>query len=108
MIALQIVQGAPTHADPPWCNAATPQSFHRRRAADAGNHRGGGAFDDESLDPKARFRKDHPMKKSTLALIALLGLGALSACNTVSGAGKDIQGGGEAISDTADTVKKEL
>ena len=48
------------------------------------------------------------MKKSTLALIALLGLGALSACNTVSGAGKDIQGGGEAISDTADTVKKEL
>lgn len=40
-------------------------------------------------------------------MIALLGYG-LAACNTSSGAGKDIRSGGEVLSDTADSTKKEL
>ena len=35
----------------------------------------------------------------------LMTAGALSACNTISGAGKDIEAGGDAISDTADDAK---
>lgn len=37
--------------------------------------------------------------------IALLSITALSACNTVAGAGEDIQAGGQAIEDTANTVR---
>jgi len=74
----------------------------------AGNLRRAATFSRHRLSPKACDRKDHPVKNVTTALIALLGLGALAACNTVSGAGKDIQGGGEAISDTADSAKKEI
>lgn len=40
-----------------------------------------------------------------LGLVLCLGL---TACNTISGAGKDIQATGKAISNTADKVKKEL
>jgi predicted small secreted protein len=36
---------------------------------------------------------------------AALALGALSACNTISGAGKDIKSGGKAIERAADTSK---
>lgn len=40
--------------------------------------------------------------KKTLALTALLlSLAALSACNTMQGAGKDIQKAGETIEDSA-------
>ncbi|RJF80843.1 entericidin, EcnA/B family [Oleomonas cavernae] len=47
------------------------------------------------------------MKK--LALIVLFGVAALvSACNTVEGVGRDVQGAGEAVSDTARTVKDKL
>lgn len=46
------------------------------------------------------------MTKSVLTRLALflsLGLVALSAaCNTIEGAGKDIEAGGEAIQDAAD------
>jgi len=45
------------------------------------------------------------MRTVTTMLIALL---ALAACNTVEGAGEDIQGGGKAISDTASDVKEEI
>lgn len=41
-------------------------------------------------------------------LVFLIGIGALAACNTVSGAGKDISAGGEAISDGAEEVKEEI
>lgn len=45
----------------------------------------------------------------TYRLLILLGLlGALSACNTVSGIGKDVGAAGEAISDTADETKEEI
>lgn len=40
-------------------------------------------------------------------LLALLMLG-LAACSTVEGMGKDIQAGGEAISDAANSVKDDL
>jgi entericidin B len=44
----------------------------------------------------------------TLVLVGLLGMtGALTACNTIQGAGKDLERGGEKIQDTArDTQKK--
>lgn len=44
------------------------------------------------------------MKTKILAL-AMLGL---AACSTVDGMGKDIQAGGEAISDAANSVKEDL
>ena len=45
--------------------------------------------------------------KSTVALIAgaAIAIGALSACNTIGGAGKDIKSGGKAIERAADTSK---
>lgn len=41
-------------------------------------------------------------------LTVLLGLGLLTACNTIEGAGRDISSGGKAISETANEVKKKL
>jgi len=42
------------------------------------------------------------MKRTLTALMfALLAAGSLSACNTVAGAGKDLQGAGDAVHDTA-------
>lgn len=43
--------------------------------------------------------------KFVAAFVALL---ALAACNTLSGAGEDIQAGGEAITDTAEEIQSEL
>ena len=40
-----------------------------------------------------------------LLLLALFSVGTLSACNTVAGAGKDIQGAGEKVEDTAKDCK---
>ena len=52
---------------------------------------------------------DHIMKSyaSILALAAagLLAVGALTGCNTVRGAGQDIQEGGEAIENAAEEVQ---
>jgi entericidin B len=45
---------------------------------------------------------------ATLALLALMLASAasvLSACNTMAGAGQDIQGGGKALEDSADRNK---
>jgi predicted small secreted protein len=41
------------------------------------------------------------IRKVLLALM-LVSLGALAACNTVEGAGKDIQSGGRAVEDAGD------
>ncbi|WP_428995754.1 entericidin A/B family lipoprotein [Lamprobacter modestohalophilus] len=46
--------------------------------------------------------------KKLVALILLVAIGGLSACNTIEGAGKDIQSGGDAMSDAARDVKKEM
>lgn len=42
---------------------------------------------------------------ATLVVGAALALGALTACNTIGGAGKDIKSGGRAIERAADTSK---
>lgn len=44
---------------------------------------------------------------SVLGLLGVLGLGAaLSACNTMEGAGQDISAAGDAVEDTAREVKQ--
>lgn len=43
-----------------------------------------------------------------VSLAALLGLLGLAACNTVEGAGKDLQKGGEKIEEAAKDVKRKL
>lgn len=46
--------------------------------------------------------------KKTLAVLLLIAIGGLYGCNTMEGAGKDIQRGGEAVSHTAKDVKNQL
>lgn len=43
-----------------------------------------------------------------MAAILLLAIGATFGCNTMEGAGKDIQGGGKAVSEAAKDVKSEM
>jgi entericidin B len=43
--------------------------------------------------------------KKFIALIVLVALGALAGCNTVAGAGKDIERGGEKIQEKANDAK---
>lgn len=45
-----------------------------------------------------------------LKIVALLGLvsSALAACNTVEGAGQDVQAGGRAMERSADSVQKKM
>ncbi len=43
-----------------------------------------------------------------VALILLITIGGLLGCNTMEGAGKDIQSGGHAVSETAKDVKQEM
>lgn len=45
-----------------------------------------------------------PLKVAGIALIALLA----SACNTIDGAGQDIEAGGEAVSDAANEVEDDI
>lgn len=49
------------------------------------------------------YVKEYSMKK--LVLIALTSMAVLSACNTVSGAGKDIKAAGGAVTEKAEEVK---
>ena len=52
------------------------------------------------------------MTKKILTVLMMLGmfstLGTLSGCNTVAGAGKDIERGGEAVHDTARDVQRKM
>jgi predicted small secreted protein len=43
--------------------------------------------------------------KKLVALLTLLSMGFLIACNTVEGAGKDVERGGEKIQDKANDAK---
>lgn len=44
-----------------------------------------------------------------MRLVAALALmAAFSACNTVHGVGKDVQAGGRVLSDSAETVRRQL
>ena len=47
-------------------------------------------------------------KRMIVALALFSAVGALTACNTVAGAGKDIESGGQAIQDTAKDVQKKM
>ncbi|MBP1688889.1 MAG: Entericidin EcnAB [Deltaproteobacteria bacterium] len=46
--------------------------------------------------------------KKFIALMLLVSIAGLIGCNTFEGAGKDIQRGGEAVSDTARDVKRDM
>jgi predicted small secreted protein len=47
------------------------------------------------------------MNMRTLALLALVAASlTISACNTVSGAGRDVQAAGEAVTTTAEDAKQ--
>ncbi|MEQ6342438.1 MAG: entericidin A/B family lipoprotein [Gammaproteobacteria bacterium] len=49
------------------------------------------------------------MAKKILAIVLMAGiLGAVTACNTVAGAGKDIERGGEKVHDAAKDVQKKM
>jgi predicted small secreted protein len=52
-----------------------------------------------------RHKKEKIMKKSMLLLVIMA---ALAACNTIHGAGQDIQGAGEWTSDSAQKVKQKI
>ena len=43
-----------------------------------------------------------------LVLAAVVSMLALSACNTISGAGKDVSAAGHAVSNSAETVKEKM
>jgi len=45
------------------------------------------------------------MVRKTLELVAVAGLLMLAACNTVSGAGKDVSSAGKAVSNAAEDAK---
>lgn len=48
------------------------------------------------------------MSRILMLTLAIAGLGLLTACNTVEGAGRDIQAGGEFVTDSAQEVEQEL
>ncbi|WP_407646208.1 entericidin A/B family lipoprotein [Glaciimonas soli] len=49
------------------------------------------------------------MMKKLFAIAAVIGmLGALSACNTVNGMGKDVQSGGQKVQDAAQDVQQKM
>jgi entericidin B len=52
------------------------------------------------------------MRKTIVTMSIMLSvfgaLSTLAGCNTVAGAGKDIQGGGEAVQDAAKDVQKKM
>jgi predicted small secreted protein len=46
--------------------------------------------------------------KQLIVLILLMSMVALIGCNTMEGAGKDISAGGEAVTDPAKDVKRDM
>jgi entericidin B len=58
------------------------------------------------------FARKSIMARKLLAVLMMLGmlgpLSALSGCNTVAGAGKDIERGGEKVQDTARDVQRKM
>ena len=46
--------------------------------------------------------------KQLIALILLMSIVGLVGCNTMEGAGKDISAGGDAVTDTARDVKRDM
>jgi predicted small secreted protein len=48
------------------------------------------------------------MKKLITLFTVIFTLSSLTACNTISGIGKDVAGAGKAVSSVADDTKKEM
>ena len=48
------------------------------------------------------------MRRMSRFFIAVCAIGALTGCNTIAGAGRDIERGGEVIRDTARDVQKKM
>jgi entericidin B len=48
------------------------------------------------------------MMRTLIGLMMLLSIGLMIGCNTIDGAGQDIERGGEAVSDTAKEVQKSM
>lgn len=46
-----------------------------------------------------------PFARRIAAMLSLLFVTSLTACNTIEGAGQDMQSGGRAVEDTADDAK---
>jgi len=59
------------------------------------------------LNAAPTIRTETSMNKLMTILILSAGL-ALAGCNTIAGAGKDIESGGEAVQDTARDVQKKM
>jgi entericidin A len=56
--------------------------------------------------PASTTAKELPMKRAiTLTLLALFSMGTLTACNTMAGAGEDIQQAGDALENEAKDCK---
>jgi entericidin B len=52
---------------------------------------------------------ENTMLKKIMVIAAMFGMfGAISACNTVAGMGKDVQTGGEKVQDAAQDVQKKM
>lgn len=71
------------------------------RQGEAGNHRGVFALGD-MIKPM-----EVPMIRYSIPVLMFLALGALSACETVEGAGEDIEAAGEEISEAAEEADDE-
>jgi predicted small secreted protein len=67
---------------------------------------------DTSLPRRPVIRPWASARSQAVALLAWFMLSAmilpLGACNTTAGAGKDISAAGEAVTDTAESVKKKM
>lgn len=48
------------------------------------------------------------MRNLAKVCVILFGTALLAGCNTVEGAGKDVESGGEAVQDSAKSVQKKL
>ena len=50
----------------------------------------------------------HDLRRYVILGLAVIAIPTLAACNTVKGAGKDIENGGEAIQDGAEDVQEDI
>lgn len=83
------------------------------QAAQAATMMGDFCFNAVSGNPAVSAYRSERIKHMTkkiakmivIAGVALAAVPALSACNTIEGAGKDVQAGGEAVSDAAKDAK---
>lgn len=57
------------------------------------------------IDEETNMRMPEPMKMLAWLVVLATGASALTACNTIEGAGKDVSATGRAIQNTADDAK---